>query len=134
MRRMHYSFCFSERHCRGLSPCTGIVASVAGRAFRTGSNGSPCLRKKIHRCCVERRAFSYQISAALNYFGSDHQPFSANMRFKRCVIISSSGNFGSVWTVHGGNFSTNIGRQIWLICRNTALYIHFKTKNHEFII
>ena len=46
---------FSERHCRGLSPCTGIVASVAGRAFRTGSNGSPARVEEIHRCHVERR-------------------------------------------------------------------------------
>ena len=75
-RRMHYSFCFSERHCRGLSPCTGIVASVAGRAFRTGSNGSPARVEEIHRCHVERRVARTCTFRSVELFsGSDHQPF-----------------------------------------------------------
>ena len=67
---------FSERHCRGLSPCAGIVASVAGRAFRTGSNGSPARVEEIHRCHVERRIARTCTFRSVELFsGSDHQPF-----------------------------------------------------------
>mgnify|MGYP000662335605 CR=1 FL=1 len=64
------------------------------------------------------------LSAALNYFlglTTNHSP--ANM------IQAMRDYFGahtsSVWTVHGGNFSTNIGKTTIDMSQHKALYIHF---------